>query len=52
MDICLLGWSGAREAAQPGPVPWAYTLHHSMTNVLVPSAVTRGGPDMQLGHPD
>jgi hypothetical protein len=49
MDICLLGWSGARVAAQPGPVPWAYTLYHSATNVLVPRAATQGSPDAQLG---
>jgi hypothetical protein len=25
----------SRVAAQPGPVPWAYTLHHSVTGVLI-----------------
>jgi hypothetical protein len=52
MDISPLGWSGARVAAQPGPVPWAYTLHRPATSVLVSRAATQGGPDMQLGHPD
>jgi hypothetical protein len=35
MDISLLEWSGARVAAQPGPVPWACTLHRPATSVLV-----------------
>jgi hypothetical protein len=52
MDISLLGWSGARVAAQPGPVPWACTLHHPATSALVSRTVTQGGPDTQLGHPD
>jgi hypothetical protein len=42
MDTCLLGWSGARVAAQPGSVPWACTLHHSATGVLVPKTTIQG----------
>jgi hypothetical protein len=29
-------------AAQPGPVPWAYTLHHSAAGVLVPRTTIQG----------
>jgi hypothetical protein len=43
MGISLLGWSEARAAAQPGPVPWAYTLHRPATYVLVSRTVTQGG---------
>jgi hypothetical protein len=42
MDTCLLGWSGARVAAQPGSVPWACTLHHSATGALVPRTTIQG----------
>jgi hypothetical protein len=52
MDISLLGWTGARAAAQPGPVPWACTLHRLATSVLVSRTATQGGPDTQLGHHD
>jgi hypothetical protein len=52
MDIGLLGWSGARVAAQPGPVPWACTLHRPATSVLVSRIATQGGSDTQLGLPD
>jgi hypothetical protein len=33
-------WS--RVAAQPGPVPWACTLHHPATGVLVPRTTIQG----------
>jgi hypothetical protein len=33
-------WS--RVAAQPGPVPWACTLHHSVTSVLLPRTTVQG----------
>jgi hypothetical protein len=52
MDISLLGWSEAHAVAQPGPVPWAYTLHRPATIVLASRTATQGGPDTQLGHPD
>jgi hypothetical protein len=42
MDISLLGWSGAHAAAQPGPVPWACTLHRPATSVLVSRTATQG----------
>jgi hypothetical protein len=42
MDIGLLGWSGARAAAQPGPVPWACTLHRPAKSVLVSRTATKG----------
>jgi hypothetical protein len=29
-------------AAQPGPIPWACTLHHSMTGVLVSRTTIQG----------
>jgi hypothetical protein len=48
MDISLLGWSGARAAAQPGPVPWACTLHRPETSVLVSRTATQGGPTRNL----
>jgi hypothetical protein len=32
----------SRVAAQPGPVPWASTLHHSVTDVLVPRTTFQG----------
>jgi hypothetical protein len=42
MGTCLLGWSGARAVAQPGPLPWACTLHHSAMGVLVPRTTIQG----------
>jgi hypothetical protein len=32
----------SRVAAQPGPVPWAYTLHHSVMGVLVSRTTVQG----------
>jgi hypothetical protein len=32
----------SRVAAQPGSVPWAHTLHHSATSVLVPRTTIQG----------
>jgi hypothetical protein len=32
----------SRVAAQPGSVPWACTLHHSVTGVLVPRTTIQG----------
>jgi hypothetical protein len=52
MDISLLGWFGARAAAQLGPVLWACTLHRPATSVLVSRTATQGGLGTQLGHPD
>jgi hypothetical protein len=39
----------SRVAAQPGPVPWACTLHHSVTGVLVSRTTVQGsGPTTWL----
>jgi hypothetical protein len=43
-------WS--RVAAQPGPVPWACILHHSMTGVLVPRTTIQGVWTHNLAPPD
>jgi hypothetical protein len=32
----------SRVAAQPGPIPWACTLHHSVTGVLVSRTTIQG----------
>jgi hypothetical protein len=32
----------SRVAAQPGPVPWACMLHHSVVGVLVPRTTIQG----------
>jgi hypothetical protein len=32
----------SRVAAQPGPVPWACTLHHPAAGVLVPRTTIQG----------
>jgi hypothetical protein len=40
---CLsLGVVRSRVAAQPGPVPWACTLHHPAAGVLVPRTTIQG----------
>jgi hypothetical protein len=36
------GMVQSRVAAQPGPVPWAYTLHHPAAGVLVPRTTIQG----------
>jgi hypothetical protein len=48
MGISLLGWSGARVAAQPGLVPWACMLRHPATSVLVSRTATQGGRTCNL----
>jgi hypothetical protein len=39
-------WS--RVAAQPGPVPWAWTFHHSATGVLVFRTAVQGNQTHNL----
>jgi hypothetical protein len=45
----------SRVAAQPGPVPWACTLHHSVTGTLLLGAISpvgpaTWGPELENGH--
>jgi hypothetical protein len=42
----------SRVAAQPGPVPWAYMLHHSVASVLVPRTTIQGVRTHNLAPPD
>jgi hypothetical protein len=42
----------SRVAAQPGPVPWAYMLHHSVAGVLVPRTTIQGVRTHNLAPPD
>jgi hypothetical protein len=42
----------SRVAAQPGPVPWACMLHHSVTGVLVPRTTIQGVRAHNLAPPD
>jgi hypothetical protein len=37
-----LGVVRSRVAAQPGPIPWAYMLHHSVASTLVPRTTIQG----------
>jgi hypothetical protein len=39
-------------AAQPGPVPWACMLRHSMAGVLVPRTTIQGVQTHNLAPPD
>jgi hypothetical protein len=42
----------SRIAAQPGPVPWACMLRHSVTGVLVPRTTIQGVQTHNLAPPD
>jgi hypothetical protein len=43
-----LGVVRSRVVAQPSSVPWAYTLHHSATGVLVPRTTIQGAQTHNL----
>jgi hypothetical protein len=42
----------SRVAAQPGPIPWACMLHHSVMGVLVPRTTIQGVWTHNLAPPD
>jgi hypothetical protein len=46
------GVARGRVAAQPGPVPWAYMLRHSVAGVLVPRTTIQGVRTHNLAPPD
>jgi hypothetical protein len=46
------GVARSRVAAQPGPVPWAYMLRHSVAGVLVPKTTIQGVRTHNLAPPD
>jgi hypothetical protein len=46
------GVAQSRVATQPGPVPWACMLHHSVAGVLVPRTTIQGVRTHNLAPPD
>jgi hypothetical protein len=46
------GVARSRVTAQPGPVPWAYMLRHSVAGVLVPRTTIQGVRTHNLAPPD
>jgi hypothetical protein len=46
------GVARGRVAAQPGPVPWACMLRHSVAGVLVPRTTIQGVRTHNLAPPD